>query len=916
MRSRTVTLVLLASFLAGGAAISRAAEFVNFESPMVHPIEISPDGSRLFAVNPSDHRVAVFDLPPSGPPVPIDEIQVGIEPVTVRARTNSEIWVVNHISDSISIIDLSVGAVIRTLLTDDEPTDVVFAGVPERAFVCVSQRDMIRVFDPADLDAPPIDLPLDMSDPFALAVSPDGATVWVTALDSGNQTTVIPHATVTANGGLPPADPPMSAGLPAAPATALILRHDGTHWTDEIGRNWDGEVGYSLLDADVIGISANGLAVTQTITGVGTSLFGIAVHPSTGRLYVGNQEAFNEVRFEPNLKGQFLHQRVTTIDPLGPTVLPRHLNEHIDYGNEAGSESERALSLSLPLGLATSSSGDEVFVSAFGSAKVGVLDSDGIVIRRIDVGAGPGGLAYDAGRNRLYVHNRIDNTVSVVDLSDDSSDALDIGFDPTPDGIRHGRELFYDGRNSSAHGDLSCASCHLFGGMDNLAWDLGDPLGTFIPNPTPGLQGFHPMKGPMTTQSLKALEGTEPLHWRGDRNTLGDFNAAFVSLLGRASELAAADFSDFEDFVFSMRYPPNPNRELDGTLPNPAAGPNATVGEQAFLSGNLVGGLQCVDCHALPSGENGLIIPASVLAETQDMVVPQLRNMYEKTRFDNTAATNVRGFGYTNEGATDDLFTFLQFPAFTFDNDAEREDVIEFLLAFDTGTHATSGQQWTMNGTNEAAGLPRVQTFETVADLGLSGLIAKGVDSGGEMRGWLYQPGGTYLPDRESEPSVTRQDLLDLAAPGHEVTFSAVVAGTEVCLGIDRDGDGFRDRDELDAGSDPGDPSSIPSPSNVPPAIETAANAVSLGLIGPHPAANRAELRLNLPESGRVALSIHDVQGRVVQVLLNTEQQVAGQSTVSWNLRDGSGRGVPAGVYFARLASDHGEAVKRIVVSR
>ena len=51
------------------------------------------------------------------------------------------------------------------------------------------------------------------------------------------------------------------------------------------------------------------------------------------------------------------------------------------------------------------------------------------------------------------------------------------------DAWRAGRIRFYQTRDASAHGDLSCATCHLFAGSDNLAWDLGDPQGPLIPIP-------------------------------------------------------------------------------------------------------------------------------------------------------------------------------------------------------------------------------------------------------------------------------------------------------------------------------------------------------------------------------------------------------------------------------------------------
>src|SRR6185436_1671376 len=72
---------------------------VNWENPHVHPLAVSPDGARLFAVNTPDNRLQVFDLT-SGVPSHEFDVVVGLDPVSVRPRTNGEVWVVNHISDS------------------------------------------------------------------------------------------------------------------------------------------------------------------------------------------------------------------------------------------------------------------------------------------------------------------------------------------------------------------------------------------------------------------------------------------------------------------------------------------------------------------------------------------------------------------------------------------------------------------------------------------------------------------------------------------------------------------------------------------------------------------------------------------------------------------------------------------------
>jgi YVTN family beta-propeller protein len=909
MLRRLVSVALPAVFTALAASPTPALVTQHFESPPVHPVELSPDGTKLFVVHTAGHELAVFDLI-GGAPVRVANIPVGYEPVTVRARSDEEVWVVDHVSDAVNVVDVRGGGVVRTLLPGDEPTDVRFAA--NRAFVCVSQQDEIAVYDLTDLNLPPVYVALNQSDPRSLALSPEGSMLWVVALDSQNQTTAVPFATVQANGGPPPPNPPKTVPQ-AAPDAALIVRHDGSAWRDESGKSWSSVVPYTLLDHDVIGVDTSSLAVSAFHRGVGTTLFNVAVNPVTGVLYVTNQEATNEVRFEPNLKGKFAQNRVTTIDPVSGVVTPVHLNAHINYANPLGDAGERALSLAIPLDIAVSSAGTELYVAAMGSSKVAVLNVSGAVTRRIPVGSGPAGIALDEPRNRLYVMNRFTSTVSVVDLADDSSFEIPLGFDPSDPVITGGRELLYDGESSSAHGDLACATCHVFGAMDNIAWDLGNPQGTFVPNFP--LNGFHPMKGPMTTQSLKGLQGTEPLHWRGDRADFQAFNPAFQSLMGRATQLSTAEMQAFEDFVLTMQYPPSPFRTLDGSHLSSINGADPAHGESLFLSGGLVGGLNCVSCHALPTGENGLIIPAQALLQDQDMKVPQLRNMYEKTRLDNTAGTNVRGFGYTHDGAVDDLFSFLDFPAFNFATTSDQEDVAAFLLAFATGTHVAVGAQWTMDGTNEALGIARLGTLVAEADGDEIGLIAKGRDLTGAARGWAYLGGGTWQPDRQAEPTTTLLALLAAAGSDTEVTFTAVLEGEEHRLGVDRDDDTWLDRDELDVGSDPQDPGSVP-PDFVGAEIASIGRGRRLWLAGANPARRETSFGFRMDRPGRARIEVFDVTGRNVETLLRSAGHPSGSFLQSWDLRDAAGQRVSAGLYFVRLTTPDGSAAQRVVVVR
>ncbi len=171
-------------------ATATAQGFVNFESPQVRPIAVSQDGTRLYAVNTADNRLAVYSLARPTAPVLLKEVPVGLGPVSVAVRTRDEVWVVNHVSDSISVVNVTLGAVIDTIQVGDEPGDVVFAGSnPQRAFVSAATARQVQVFDlTTRKQVGKVDVFGD--DPTALLASADGKTVWVAIRRSGNRTTI------------------------------------------------------------------------------------------------------------------------------------------------------------------------------------------------------------------------------------------------------------------------------------------------------------------------------------------------------------------------------------------------------------------------------------------------------------------------------------------------------------------------------------------------------------------------------------------------------------------------------------------------------------------------------------------------------------------------------------------------------
>ena len=52
-----------------------------------------------------------------------------------------------------------------------------------------------------------------------------------------------------------------------------------------------------------------------------------------------------------------------------------------------------------------------------------------------------------------------------------------------PESIVEGRPVLYDAAATSGNGEASCASCHIFGDFDSLAWNLGNPDDPTTANP-------------------------------------------------------------------------------------------------------------------------------------------------------------------------------------------------------------------------------------------------------------------------------------------------------------------------------------------------------------------------------------------------------------------------------------------------
>ncbi len=911
--------------ICAGHAQAASPSFLAFESGQVRPLAQSADGSRLYAVNTPNNTLDIFKVVSGGLEL-ITRVPVGLEPVAVAVRSDNEVWVVNHLSDSVSVVSLSgVPHVTRTLLVGDEPRDIVFAGLPSRAFITTAHRGQQRtdpsiksvpgagdpklttagigradvwVFNPASLGEAMGGVPVRIMSffadtPRALAVSPDRNTVYVAAFKSGNETASINEELVcngfdttktcsvnwkTMPGGVP--GPKTNFEGKPAPETGLIVKYDRTkkQWLDVMGRNWNNAMEFTLPDKDVFAVDANALTEKVAFPHVGTVLFNMAVNPVSGALYVSNTESNNLARFEgpgtftggQTIQGKIALSRVTVI--ANSQVSPRHLNKHIDYSklvsNPAFDATTKNHSLSMPLDMAVTKDGKTLYVTAFGSSKIGVfstaeLESDTFNPRTASSnyitvsGGGPSGVVLDEARGQMYVMTRFDNAVKVVNLASRAEVAQVALPNPEPANIVAGRPFLYDAQRSSANGEASCASCHTFGDMDDIAWDLGDPDGKVTQSPIPGkftddLSGpkalynvktlingsdkatdFHPMKGPMTTQTLRGMRNSGAMHWRGDRSngvfgisasdtnlSFKNFAVAFEGLLGNAAPMSEAEMQQFADFQLNVQMPPNPIRNLNNSLTDAQKrgsnfyfGSRPSDGIKVILLGKTIENTNnCNGCHTVDpaKGMYGTGGFQSFEGISQILKVPQLRNVYQKIgRFGSPAITNmsfnatgamgdqIRGFGFVHDGATDTLAHFFTARVFQptlnsgfplINPDATRRDVSDFMHAMDSDLAPIVGQQVTLTSSNAVAVKARVDLLIERAkapfvskELGGTvtecDLVATVVEAG-VRRGYFFDVTSSSFVDGAGGKR-TDAALRGLAATaGQEVTYTCTPPGS------------------------------------------------------------------------------------------------------------------------------------------
>ena len=774
------------------------ADETNFFARQVHPLEMTEDGSRLLALNSAEGRLSIFAMEDEemARPILIQEIFVGLLPVSVRLRTADEAWVVNELSDSISVVSLSRGRVVATYGTGNEPADVVFAG--GKAFVTCARDGTIEVYQPSDGTLLSV-IPVKGLMPRMLAVSADGERVHAAFLHTSNGTTILPRTEA----------PPQQVStmntpeLPRPPRVGKVVPVS------------DERISYEVLDHDVVTLSVEREEVLGYEGEIGTNILALCALQD-GSLLAANSEARNLIALEPELRGRFVRSRLARLTGNGLTQFDLNRDPDVSFPEiDSG-----AAAVALAQVMAILPEERFAWLAAFGSDRLAQFDlEEGKVIRLIDLRQkddeersgrtvrGPRGMAKHPKLPRLFVLNRLSHTLTTLDPETGMVLAeipLSQHLNLSEEDLL-GRGFLFDAR-LSGNGSVSCASCHIDLEQDGMAWDLGDPRGEMktvlgaqlsIHRPETFVERrLHPMKGPMMTQTLIGLATQEKLHWRGDMERIQDFNITFPNLLA-APLLPDEEMDLVARYLQKLKHHPNPNLELDRSLREDVAGGDPRAGISVFTAPEN----HCATCHTLPTGTSNNLGIFSSVGSFQPLKDAPLQTTYQRTHFNpRVGAQSVSGFGLGSDGSHFELPISHPYSLHNMDDvnrrlavrQKEKRDLTAFILSFDTGTAPAIGHTVTITAKKlEDEQRARIRTLEQQAGLGaLSGvsLVVQGFFRG-EKVSWRY--------DRESETYEQVGRTLDLIVEememGDVLSFLGVPLDSEGRFTTDRDGDGQED---------------------------------------------------------------------------------------------------------------------------
>ncbi|APW39703.1 hypothetical protein RD110_22940 [Rhodoferax koreense] len=400
--------------------------------------------SRLWIVNPDGNTVSVFDTATNAR---VAEIPVGAAPRSLTRAADGRIWVANRDSATLSVLNPTTLSVVQTVNMPraSQPYGVVASPVDGSLFVTLEASGaLLKLNGSTGAQISALQLG---ANPRHLAISADGTRLLVSRFITpplpGEGTAQV--RTTNAAGAPVGGEVLMIDPASLALQRTIVLAHSDRTDSENQGRGIPNYLGAAAIAPD--GRSAWVPSKQDNVR--------------RGKLRDGLDLTFDNT----------VRAISSRIDLTSGTEDPRY---RVDHDNA-----------SLASAALFHPAGAYLFVALETSRQVAVVDVAGRrELMRYEVGIAPQSLALSADGLKLYVHNAIGRTLSVIDLAPlvnlgqaSPTVALTlggIGTEKLSAIVLKGKQLFYDARDPRLARDnyMSCASCHNDGGADGRVWDL------------------------------------------------------------------------------------------------------------------------------------------------------------------------------------------------------------------------------------------------------------------------------------------------------------------------------------------------------------------------------------------------------------------------------------------------------------
>ena len=534
------------------------------------PIEMamSPDGRLLYVVCQDSDEVRVIDVASSKV---IGTIPVGHMPRGVaQSPDGGQLYVTNAWSDTVSVIDTKLLKVVQTLPTGFEPSGVILDSSGTTLYVANRlSSDVSVIYLKSGQESRRL---LAGKGASYLTLSPDGQRIYCTH--------IYPN-------------PGAFRTQPKSEITVIDTKRQQV--VDRIPLHNVAGVFHVALSADgKLGVAAQ-LRPKNLIP---------LAHVEHGYVFGDSLTLFG-----PDV-GAPVQVPIDELDryyalPWGIVIAPDKSKIFLTTATSGS-----VTVIDIPRLLRTVKGRHESFVNDL-SASADYVDA------RIPVGHNPRGVLVSQDGKRLYVANRLDDNITVIDATTNKvTSTINLGGPTTIDALRRGERLFYTA-DYAFQGQFGCANCHLDATIDGLQWDL-EP------------DGFG--KDIVDNRSLEDLAGTEPFKWNGGNPDMPtECGPRTEKFFFRSQSFDPQQLTDLVTFVYSLPYRPNRYRLPNGELTAAQERGKAIFERVKSKSGQLIPqSNQCGTCHsgAKYTNQQKFDVGTGKLTDRSPIIdVPQLPNV-------------------------------------------------------------------------------------------------------------------------------------------------------------------------------------------------------------------------------------------------------------------------------------------------